>query len=216
MFTMNQLMLDIVKSARIYFESDSIEIDFNNIYGNLNRIKTLYEMRDFFKLYCKSVIEKIEKKRSNRTNDMIKDTISYISSHYHEYDISTELLANMANLTPGYFGKLFAEYTGKTVNEHIMSLRFSKAKELLTTTSLTINDISEKVGFINQHILSLYLRRALVFHQINFAVKIYQGYESGHQRYRRCPFYFISQSSNQEYPCKALRMGTGSLFQDSS
>jgi two-component system response regulator YesN len=149
MFTMNQLMLDIVKSARIYFESDSIEIDFNNIYGNLNRIKTLYEMRDFFKLYCKSVIEKIEKKRSNRTNDMIQDTISYISSHYHEYDISTELLANMANLTPGYFGKLFAEYTGKTVNEHIMSLRFSKAKELLTTTSLTINDISEKVGFTN-------------------------------------------------------------------
>lgn len=149
MFTMNQLMLDIVKSARIYFENDSIEIDFNNIYGNLNRIRTLYEMRDFFKLYCKSVIEKIEKKRSNRTNDMINDTISYISSHYHEYDISTELLANMANLTPGYFGKLFSEYTGKTVNEHIMSLRFSKAKELLTTTNITINDISEKVGFTN-------------------------------------------------------------------
>lgn len=149
MLTLNQLMLDIVKSVRSFFESDSNELDFNNIYCNLNSIGTLDEIKSFFTLYCKAAVVKIEKKRSNRKSDMINETIAYISSHYHHYDISTESLADMANLTPGYFGKLFAEHTGKTVNEYIMTLRLSKAKELLTSTGLTINDISSRIGFTN-------------------------------------------------------------------
>ncbi len=149
MLTLNQLMLDIVKSVKAFYTENSIELDFNNIYSNINKIGTLEEMREFFLLYCNAAIDKIEKKKLNRKSDMINEIITYIGEHYHEYDITTEFLANMANLTPGYFGKLFAESTGKTVNEYILELRLSKAKDLLKSTGLTINGISSKIGFSN-------------------------------------------------------------------
>lgn len=149
MLTLNQLMLDIVKSIKSFYADNSIELDFNNIYRNMNQVGTLEEMRDFFILYCSAAIDKIEKKRINRKNDMLVEMMNYIGDHYQEYDITTESLANMANLTPGYFGKLFAESIGKTVNEYILELRLSRAQEFLRSTDLTINEISSKVGFSN-------------------------------------------------------------------
>lgn len=149
MLTLNQLILDIMESVKSFFENDSDKLNYNNIYSNMNRIGTLNEMKEFLILYCAAAIDKIEKKRMNRKNDMFQDIIAYIADHYHEYDIKTDYLANMANLTPGYFGKLFAESIGKTVNEYILELRLSKSKELLESTDLSINEISSRIGFGN-------------------------------------------------------------------
>jgi len=149
MLTLNQLMLDIIKSVKLFYENDSNELDYNNIYSNMNKIGTLDEMKEFLILYCNSAIVKIEKKKLNRKSDMLAEILDYIAEHFSEYDISTESLANMVNLTPGYFGKIFSESIGKTINEYIMDLRLSKAQELIKTTSLNINEISLKVGFNN-------------------------------------------------------------------
>lgn len=149
MFMLNQLMLDIVKSAKAFYGNESEELNFNNIYSNLNRIATLEQMKDFFILYCKGVADRIEKKRAGRKSNMINEAVEYIRMHYCDCDITTEMLANIFNLTPGYFGKLFAEDMGKTANEYIVELRLLKAREMLKATGMTINDISSAVGFGN-------------------------------------------------------------------
>lgn len=149
MLTLNQLMLNIVKSVQTFFESDSEELNFNNIYSNLNTIGTLEEMKEFFMLYCSAAIDKIEKKRMNRISEVINEITGYILENYNRYDISAEGLAERVNLSPGYFGKLFNEHTGKSVNEYIVSLRLERAKELLSTSNISINNISGKVGFNN-------------------------------------------------------------------
>jgi len=160
MLTLNQLMLDILKSVKTFYTDNSHELDFKNIYININKLGTLDEMKEFFILYCGGIIDKIEKKKINRKSDMIADILNYIEEHYSDYDISTESLARIAKLTPGYFGKVFAECTGKTVNEHILELRMAKAKELLKASELTVNEIALKVGFSNSNYFITQFRKS--------------------------------------------------------
>lgn len=149
MLIINQLLLDIINSVRELNDNSGQEMDLTNIYTNISKIRTISEMKTFFKLYCQGQINRLEKKKNSRKNDMINEIIKYIEDNYNQPDISNESLAYILNLTPSYFGKLFSENIGKTVREYIIDLRVSKAKELLKSTNLPISDISTRTGFNN-------------------------------------------------------------------
>lgn len=44
-------------------------------------------------------------------------------------------------------GADFKKYAGTTIAKFILNIRIEKAQELLTTTNLSVTEISEKVGF---------------------------------------------------------------------
>lgn len=149
MLIINQIILEIVKTAQKFTGENKEEFNFNNLYSNLNRIDTLEDIQSFLILYCKAVIGKIEEKRKNSRKEMIEEAIEFMKLHYYEYEISAERLAEKAGITSGYFGKLFNEHTGKSVNEYIVQLRLDSAKEMLLHTDMIINDIAAEVGFNN-------------------------------------------------------------------
>ncbi len=148
--TINQLALDITKAVEANLNSEEYEIDFSNIYSNLNFIDTLEEVKEWFLLYCSGIIQKLEGKKDNRQKEMIRTVLSYLENNYHNCELSAEMLAEMVNLTPGYFGKLFSEHIEKSVNEYIIELRMRKAVALLESNSDSINDIAARVGYLNQ------------------------------------------------------------------
>lgn len=55
--------------------------------------------------------------------------------------------ADKAFLSPNYFGDLIKKETGKTAQEYIQLRVISMAKEKLTGTNLTINEIADELGF---------------------------------------------------------------------
>lgn len=83
-----------------------------------------------------SAVEKIEK------------AIAYIRENFTS-DISRDGLASHLDISPNYFGKLFAEYTGKKMNDYIIDLRIHEATRLLRETDQQIIDIAFSVGFNN-------------------------------------------------------------------
>lgn len=148
--TMNQLALDITKSMESLFDPEDNDINFNNIYSNLNSMDTLEEVGEWLVLYCGGIMQKLEGKKDNKHKDMIVTALSYLEANFNKPDLSTELLAGIVNLTPGYFGKLFSDHMGKTVNEYVIELRMRKAKELLENSCSPVSDISSEVGYTNQ------------------------------------------------------------------
>jgi two-component system, response regulator YesN len=148
--TINHLALDIMKSVEPLINSENNTLDFNNIFSNINNIDTLEEVKEWFILYCNGIIRKLEGKKDNKKKDTISMVLSYLEANYHKPELSTEMLSDIVNLTPGYFGKMFNEYMNKSVNEYIIELRMKKAKELLESNSDSVTDIALNLGFSNQ------------------------------------------------------------------
>jgi len=74
----------------------------------------------------------------------------YIAAHYTE-DINMNLIARNINYSPGYLTKIFAQQYNITPMKYIISLRISKARNLLLSNpELSIKQIGELVGYPEQ------------------------------------------------------------------
>ena len=74
--------------------------------------------------------------------------IAYIGEHFCE-KIYVEKLADMINVSPDYFTKMFKDSIGKTPIEYINGLRVNRAMELLFNTKLSMAEIADEIGFCN-------------------------------------------------------------------
>lgn len=159
--TINQLALDIINVVTSLNISVNNEMDFDNIYNNINDFDIMEDIKEWFILYCKGIIDKLKSGRYSKQKDMINLVVSYIEANYFKSEISTEFVSDIVNLTPGYLGKIFNEYLGKSINEYITELRIKKAKELLEDSSFTVNDVAGKVGFSNQSYFTCIFKKTL-------------------------------------------------------
>lgn len=81
---------------------------------------------------------------------LVTDSIRLVQD-YLRANLSSTLgvpeLARMANLSTSHFSALFRAATGMTVTEYLKRLRSARARELLITTSATIAEVAERVGY---------------------------------------------------------------------
>lgn len=79
-------------------------------------------------------------------SDLIQDICHYIGNNYHN-KLTRAHLANYYGYNADYLGKLFKDEMNKTISTYINEIRLEKAKNLLAHTSLSIQNISELVGY---------------------------------------------------------------------
>lgn len=79
----------------------------------------------------------------------IRTTMEYMDLHLED-EISLDELANLAGYSDYYFSKRFKREVGQTPKEYLRSHRLERAKQLLRTTSLSIQDICCRLHFSSQ------------------------------------------------------------------
>jgi len=72
--------------------------------------------------------------------------IQYIEDNYNK-DIYLETMAEQFNLSAKYVSSKFKEATGENFTDYLNRYRIKVAKELLRSTPLKVNQISEQVGY---------------------------------------------------------------------
>jgi len=84
----------------------------------------------------------------------VKKAIEYIRLSYSDNQLSTQKIAEHVYLSAGRLRTLFKQETSTTIHKTITQIRITKAKQLLSSTNTTINDIANQVGFGSQQYFS--------------------------------------------------------------
>ncbi len=88
-------------------------------------------------------------KELSNVSPQIRACISYIEMHLTEKLTLTEL-ADMVGYTEYYLSRKFKSETGTSINEFLKNSRITHAKNLLKTTDLSIQEISEQLNFCSR------------------------------------------------------------------
>ena len=84
---------------------------------------------------------------ADRKKQRLQPGLDYLETHYQDPNLNVEQLAAAADVSQVYFRKLFTEIYEMPPKKYIGLIRMSKAKELLLTKELSVQQVAEEVGF---------------------------------------------------------------------
>ena len=102
--------------------------------------------------------EQSEKGKTAKNEQILKLIQTYIDKNYAS-KLTLSAIAALVNYNESYISRLFKKETGQGVIEYITSVRLKKAKELLTTSKDTVQDIAIAVGFDTPQYFSSIFRK---------------------------------------------------------
>ncbi|MDR0270744.1 PocR ligand-binding domain-containing protein [Paenibacillus sp.] len=92
---------------------------------------------------------KIKKSMANAyrsVNPLLQPAFDYIYRHKRE-NVRLQDMAGLCHVSPSYFSRVFTRETGENFSVFIPRLKIEWAKQLLETTGLSVNQISDELGF---------------------------------------------------------------------
>lgn len=78
---------------------------------------------------------------------LIDDAVKYMRKHFCDHDLSLGRVAAAIHVSPFYLSHLFRDELGTTFIAYLTEVRLEEAKKLLRDTSLTVSQVSDRVGY---------------------------------------------------------------------
>lgn len=91
---------------------------------------------------------KIDAVESGGPEDTVQKAIRYIETYYSS-NITVKAVSEAIYTSSSYLHKIFLQHVGKTPYQYIMDYRHMKAKSMLETTDISIEEIARQCGFVN-------------------------------------------------------------------
>lgn len=170
---MLEVLLDIVRSESLSnFTRSSLCFDimkcYTRAYENLNREPPKADFR-LDGIYCETepepeaLMEQINALHGRFSSDMLEQSkkpvpeekpediiaqvLAYIDGHWRDSELCVSSVADAFSLSLSNLSHRFKMQTGRNISAYISEKKMIYAKELLATTSMTLSEISEKVGY---------------------------------------------------------------------
>lgn len=109
--------------------------------GSINRVK-----REVSNSLLDVLINERQEVAKEIRSPLLQPAFDYIQSHKGETILLTTV-SDLCHISPSYFSRVFAKETGVTFKSYISNMKLVWAKELLETTQMPINQISDTLGF---------------------------------------------------------------------
>ncbi len=88
---------------------------------------------------------------------------NFITLNYQRPDVSLEDIASSADISTNHLGLLFREYLQTTPMRYLKAYRLGHAKNLIIRTGLSVGEVAQRVGFVDQLHFSREYRRHFGF-----------------------------------------------------
>lgn len=94
----------------------------------------------------------------NRYESIIKSFIELLATHYRE-EHKVDFYASHLNLSPHYLTQIVKQVTGQSVSDFIFEMLYSEARNLLTHSKLSIQEIAGTLNFSDQSSFGKFFKR---------------------------------------------------------
>lgn len=142
----------IRRSFYYYLEEGSFKEEIAQI-EELLKIEDLRELKLVFIKMLKDIVENIRVVNKKKWDNITMKVINFLEENFSK-DISLEDAAREVNMSYHYFSKFFKEQVGENFVDYLTNLRIRKAKELLKNSSLSVKEVSYKVGYSDPNYFS--------------------------------------------------------------
>ena len=112
---------------------------------NLYRKNHVNEVKSIFY----RIISKITEETKSGSDSAVSPGIKYIENNFNA-QISIGTLAKLCAMSEASFRRLFKKETGKSPVKYINSLKIAKSKELLKSSEITIDNITDFLSFYDK------------------------------------------------------------------
>ena len=96
---------------------------------------------------------------SREHSDKVERALRYIEENFADPGICADRIGDALGLSASYVSRLLRQNTGMGVVDYIHAARLKKAKELLASTDLSVDDIAVQVGFSSRWTLTRSFKR---------------------------------------------------------
>lgn len=87
-----------------------------------------------------------EEENQGNTGEIVEQVKQIVAENLSVGNLQRDEIAALVHLSPGYLGRIFKKETGLSISDYIVKVRIAVSRQLLVKTSLSITDISARVG----------------------------------------------------------------------
>lgn len=124
-----------------------------DIYAGMAEKSIVEEKKSYIYFIFKSIAMYAGDRKLSQNTKVYDKINAFVAENYNK-ELSLEKAAEVVNLSPSYLSFIFKEISGKNFVDFINEFRLEKAKELLTSTSMSVAQVAETVGYINANSFS--------------------------------------------------------------
>lgn len=146
------LICDIV--ATLYKNtSETDNIDFSTVYSMLSdgENSSLKDLKNEIFILIDRIVECEQMRKQENESEVIEKIKKLISMQYNNINMSVAYIGNELNLNSNYCSYIFSKKTGEGLLNYINSYRIAMSKDLLSNEDLSVDVISQMVGFANSN-----------------------------------------------------------------
>lgn len=144
------------EAVRLHFSWLPVQLPLSEMEQTLEKFEALWERsmllegveEGFVALLTGHLAQQEQAQRSMEQRPLRKAK-AYIMEHYQE-SLTLETVSEIAGFHPTYFSSLFKKETGEGFLAYLSSVRMKAAKRLLTEGDLSIGEVGERSGYVDQ------------------------------------------------------------------
>ncbi|MFE6078926.1 helix-turn-helix domain-containing protein [Paenibacillus sp. NPDC057886] len=123
----------------------------NDLIRQLFACETFEEIEAELLRILETVCQTVHERKRSRSEELKDQLVEFIHESYADVNLGLTHLSERFRFHPTYVSKYFKEQTGVNVIDYINHFRIEQSKKILQAEELTIQDVSERVGFLNSN-----------------------------------------------------------------
>ena len=136
----SEIICNIIRTA---IDLDMYRMEFAELF----MYQSLDDVKDRLKSAVVDICATVDQNNKKVDSAIAQAIMEAIRQRISQYDLSMECIANDLNVSVSYLGRILKKETGRTFVENVTDLRMQEAKKLLSSSDLSVAEITEKVGY---------------------------------------------------------------------